>query len=169
MGISLRQFTTEDLQAYKNWRDEIGARKYMSRFYPRAFGGREIENPGFYEWYVIAVAGVDVGTIWLEKEKSQDTVVTLGILIGKQDKLGAGIGRKAIPLAVEQAHKTLDFEAVRLNVRRANARAIACYKYCGFQVVNEGSKVNQDGNEILFLEMRLSLPGASATTYKLHQ
>lgn len=162
MDISLRQFATEDLQTYKNWRDLIDARQYMSRFYPRAFGGGEVENPGIYEWYMIAADGVDVGTIWLEKEKPHSTVVTLGIIIGAQDRLGIGIGRKTIPLAIKQARTTLGFEAVRLNVRKINARAIACYKYCGFQVVNEGNKTNPAGKAIPFLEMQLFLVRDSA-------
>jgi RimJ/RimL family protein N-acetyltransferase len=157
MDVSLRQFKTEDLQIHEKWCVEINAQQYMSRFYPRAFKGKNAENPGLYEWYVIMADGEDIGTIWLERNGQQDNTVTLGILIGRQNKLGAGIGRKAIPLAIEQASKTLHFEAVQLNVRKANTRAIACYEYCGFKAVNQGIKDSQTGEEIEFLEMRLCL------------
>jgi RimJ/RimL family protein N-acetyltransferase len=157
MNISLKKFTAKDLQAHESWRHEIGASQYMSRLYPRAFNGKDVKDLDLYMWYVIVADNADIGTIWLEKNKPHDTVVTLGILIGKRDKLGIGIGRKVIPLAIRQANQTLDFEAVRLDVRKANVRAIACYKYCGFTIVREGIKVNPEGEEIPFFEMYLPL------------
>jgi len=34
--------------------------------------------------------------VWLEKQNSQDNITTLGILIGKEDVLGKGVGRKQL-------------------------------------------------------------------------
>lgn len=163
MAISLRQFKTEDLAVYEHWCAEIDANQYMSRFCPRAFNGRDVTDTSLYEWYVIMVDGEDVGTVWLERNGLYDTVVTLGILIGKRVLLGTGIGREAIPLAIEQARKTLFFESVQLNVRRTNARAIACYKHCGFQVVDQRSKVGTDGEKIEYLKMQLSFSPPAAS------
>jgi RimJ/RimL family protein N-acetyltransferase len=157
MTISLRKFTDKDLQVYKNWIEEIRVHQYMSRFYPRNFNGRDVENSNLYVWYIIVLDGSDVGTIWLEKENTQNTFVTLGILIGQEDKLGTGIGRKAIPIAIKQASEALSFKAVTLNVRKTNTRAIDCYEYCGFKIVKEGQKINQQGEKISFFEMQLSL------------
>jgi RimJ/RimL family protein N-acetyltransferase len=165
MIVSLRRFKTKDLQVYEDWRVEIDANQYMSRFCPRAFNGKDVTDTGLYEWYVIMVDGEDVGTVWLEKNGLQDPVATLGILIGKRVRLGTGIGRKVIPLAIEQAHKVLSFEAVQLNVRKANARAIGCYKHCGFQVVDQGSKVGTDGEKIEYLKMELSFFSPAPSVY----
>jgi len=151
--VSLRKFTFEDLVAYENWLDEIDAGQYMSLFYPKAFNGKDIDNPMLYVWYVIVADGVDVGTIWLEKDHPKDNVATLGILIGRQDKLGRGIGTKAIPLAIKQSQRALAFKSVQLNVRKTNVRAIACYKRCGFKIVGEGQKMNKGEKEISFLKM----------------
>ena len=157
MKVSLRKFTFEDLGAYENWRDEIDARQYMSQFYPKAFNGKDTDNPTLYVWYVIVVNRVDVGTIWLEKDHPTDNVVTLGILIGRQDKLGQGIGTKAIPLAIKQSQRALAFKSVELNVRKTNVRAIACYKHCGFTIVGDAQKVNKEEEKISFFKMSFPL------------
>jgi len=157
MKVSLRKFTFNDLVAYENWRDEIDARQYMSQFYPKVFNGRDTDHPTLYVWYVIVVDGVDVGTIWLEKDHPKDNVATLGILLGRQDKLGRGIGTKAIPLAIKQSQQVLAFKLVELNVRKTNVRAIACYKHCGFTIVGEGQKVNKEEEKISFFKMGFPL------------
>ena len=157
MKVSLRKFSFEDLVVYENWRDEIDARQYMSQFYPKAFNGKDTDNPTLYVWYVIVVDGVEVGTIWLEKDHPKDNVATLVILMGRQDKLGRGIGTRAIPLAIKQSQKALAFKSVQLSVRKTNVRAIACYKHCGFTIVGEGQKVNKEDEEISFFKMGFPL------------
>jgi RimJ/RimL family protein N-acetyltransferase len=157
MKVSLRKFTFKDLVPYQNWRDEIDARQYMSQFYPKAFNGRDTDNPTLYVWYVIVVDGVDVGTIWLEKDHPKDNLASLGILIGRQDKFGQGIGTKAIPLAIKQSQWALAFKSVELNVRKTNVRAIACYKHCGFTIVGEAQKVNKEKEKISFFKMGFTL------------
>ena len=153
MKVALRKFTLEDLVAYEKWRDEIDAGQYMAQFYPKSFNGKGTDNPALYVWYVIVVDRIDVGTIWLEKDHPKDSVATLGILIGRQDKLGQGIGTKAIPLAIKQSQRALAFRSVQLNVRKANVRAIACYKHCGFEIVGERQKINKEKEEISFFKM----------------
>jgi hypothetical protein len=37
MNITLRQFRTDDLLLYENWRNEINAHHHMSNFYPPQF------------------------------------------------------------------------------------------------------------------------------------
>jgi len=81
----------------------------------------------------------------------------LGILLGRQDKLGRGIGTKAIPLAIKQSQQVLAFKSVELNVRKTNVRAIACYKHCGFAIVGEEQKVSKEEEKISFFKMGLSL------------
>ena len=96
-----------------------------------------------------------MGTIWLEKEKLPDSLVSLGIMIGHPDKLGIGLGQQVIPLAIELAHTKLRFERVQLRVRKTNFRAIGCYKACGFRIVGEGTYINNKGEEITFFEMHM--------------
>jgi hypothetical protein len=82
MNITFRQFRTDDLLLYENWRNEINAHHHMSNFYPPQFNGEIVTISNLYVWYVFLVDGIDVGTIWLEKEKLHDSIVSLGIMIG---------------------------------------------------------------------------------------
>jgi RimJ/RimL family protein N-acetyltransferase len=153
MNITFRQFRTDDLLLYENWRNDINAQHHMSNFYPPQFNGEIVTSSNLYVWYVFLVDGADVGTIWLEKENLHDSVVSLGIMIGHPDKLGIGLGQQVIPLAIELAHAELRFEGVQLSVRKTNSRAIGCYKACGFRIIAEGTYINRKGEEITFFEM----------------
>ena len=155
MNITFRQFRTDDLLLYENWRYEINVQHHMSNFYPPQFNGEIITRSNLYVWYVILVDGTEVGTIWLEKEKLHDRFVSLGIMIGHPDKLGIGLGQQVIPLAIELAHTKLRFEGVQLRVRKTNFRAIGCYKACGFRIIGEGTYTNKKGEEISFFEMHM--------------
>ena len=155
MNITFRQFRTDDLLLYENWRNEINAHHHMSNFYPPQFNGEIVTISNLYVWYVILVDGTDLGTIWLEKEKLHDSIVSLGIMIGHADKLGIGLGQQVIPLAIELAHTKLKFEGIQLRVRKTNFRAIGCYKKCGFGIIGEGTYINKKGEEITFFEMHM--------------
>jgi RimJ/RimL family protein N-acetyltransferase len=59
-----------------------------------------------------------VGTVWIERESTECRTATLGIMIGREDKFGKGIGRKAIQAAIDQAKNRMSFKSVELNVRK---------------------------------------------------
>lgn len=80
-------------------------------------------------------------------------VATLGIMIGKQEYWGKGIGKNEISLVINQSQGILRFNKVRLNVRKTNNRALRCYMKYGFCINGEGEKVNSDGLKIEFLNM----------------
>jgi ribosomal protein S18 acetylase RimI-like enzyme len=148
VDVSLRELQLDDLALLPGWVEAIGASRYMSRSSPK--------YPQVAQ-YVILVDGEPVGTVWLEKENEGDQEAVLGILIGREDKLGQGIGRTAIRLAIKQAEPSLGFRSVRLNVRKNNPRAVSCYRRCGFEVIAEGEGANQHGEVLQFFEMRLNL------------
>ncbi|NLH48320.1 MAG: GNAT family N-acetyltransferase [Myxococcales bacterium] len=149
--ITLRPFTREDLPALDGWCKTIDAWRYLSRCVPRRFNRRSLPADEAYQWSVIVVDGTAVGTVWLEKEEAG--IVRLGILIGREDLLGQGIGRAAIDLAIRTAPADFSLARVRLHVRKNNARAIACYRACGFRQTGEGCKLDPQGESIEFLEM----------------
>ena len=78
-------------------------------------------------------------------------------MLGNKEKFGKGIGRAAIHLAITQARKKLSFRSVELNVRKANYRAIACYRSCGFELVRVGIKIDGDGNGMPYFTMKKDL------------
>lgn len=157
MEICLRELIDNDLEKYQEWIDEIEADAYMSRFFPKEFDGKVDSINSKYAWYIISVNRLVIGAIWLEKQKDEDDMVVLGILIGKKDHLGKGIGKKAIELAIEKARKKFSFNKVILNVRINNGRAISCYKKCGFHIVQKDEKLNNSGESIAFYRMELDL------------
>jgi hypothetical protein len=108
-------------------------------------------------WYVIEVDRQPCGTLWFEKENRLTTTATLGIMLGNAACFGKGIGRQAILMGIGLAAKELTLTTITLNVRKSNARAIACYTQCGFQTVREGIKTVDGQGSFHFLEMHFSI------------
>ena len=158
MHLSLRPFTSSDIESCQLWAEAIAFQQYQSRYTPRSFNtGNGSFNAALCAWYIIVVDGEDAGTVWLEKETPEDEVAVLGIMLGREDRFGKGIGRQAIRQAIRQARWRLAFRSVELHVRAGNARAIACYRKCGFVMVWEGTKLGKNGCRIPFRIMKLDL------------
>ena len=158
MTVTLRPFLSNDLKQHLSWAEAIDARRYMSRIFPKRFEGNSIDNNPYFCWYVIIYNDADVGSIWLEKQNADDNVTQLGILIGNENLLGKGIGRKAIEQAILDSLSIMPTSTVRLNVRKSNERAQACYKACGFRIVNQDVKTNESGEKIEFFTMEKEIP-----------
>ena len=161
MTVTLRPFLSDDLKQHIAWAEAIDARRYMSRIFPKRFNGNLIDNNPYFCWYVIIYNDTDVGSVWLEKENANDNVTQLGIIIGDEDLLGKGIGRKAIEQAILNSQSTMPSSIVRLNVRKNNKRAQSCYMACGFCVVSQGVKTNDYGERIEFFTMEKEIPNIS--------
>jgi len=157
MNISLRDFEAEDLKTYEKWLENINARKYLSRYYPKRYNGKNVQNPDLYLWYIIRTDSNDVGVIWLEKNDKQDKTVKLGIVLGDKNIFNKKIGQSAINLAIRKAKSIMNISSVTLNVRSNNHRAINCYKRCGFEIVNKRIKINNRFRIISFYKMVLNL------------
>ena len=162
MNLLLRPFTRGDIETCRQWAMAIRFQQYQSRYAPRSFCAEHgAFSAELYCWYIIVVDGEDVGTVWLEKETLGDEVVVLGIMLGREDRMGRGIGSQAVCRAIRHARDRLNFRSVELHVRAENARAIACYRRCGFVKVGKGVKSGQDGTQVPFLTMRLGLEASS--------
>ncbi len=155
--VSLRDLALIDLQVIEEWYAQINGAIYASRYGPKRFNGRDTNKIGEYVWFIIKVNEVDCGIIWLEKEEKINDIAILGIMIGKIEYLGKGIGKNAISLAIEKSRQKLNFNIVCLNVRKENTRAIRCYTKYGFYIKGEGVKVLNNGQKIEFLKMTLDL------------
>lgn len=153
--VSLRTFETYDLSLLEQWAQAIESDHFMSRYGPRpeALGPGKISAP---LWFVIALDGVPIGTLWFESGIEPDEAV-LGILLGDQSIFGRGIGRRAIELAVEQLKCAAAVARITLNVRANNARAISCYLRCGFKTVRTTEKHLADGNRVRYHAMMKDL------------
>ena len=157
MKISLHPFEENDLLPLQTWAEEIEVQRFMSRILPHKSDQYLNSQGSLLAWYIIRVDGQNVGTVWLEKAAVNDEIATLGILIGKIDLLGQGIGELAIYLAIEKSRDEISFKSVHANVRESNIRAIHCYRKCGFVEILRGTKLIDGAIVIPFITMELRL------------
>ncbi|CQR73856.1 hypothetical protein SOV_33580 [Sporomusa ovata DSM 2662] len=157
MKVSLRQLHLNDLEIIKDWYLNIDGANYLSRYKPKKFDGKQTNKVEEYAWYIVQVNEMDCGMVFLEKENLTDDVATLGIMIGKQEFFGKGIGKDTVNLIINQSQGILSFNKVRLNVRKTNTRALKCYTNYGFCIRGEDEKIASDGLKVEFFNMVLNL------------
>jgi len=74
-----------------------------------------------------------LGNISLMGRNPIDRSAELGIFIGEAEDREKGYGAEAIRLLLGFGFNTLGLHNIMLHVNADNARAIACYKKCGFR------------------------------------
>ncbi|MBI4976296.1 MAG: GNAT family N-acetyltransferase [Spirochaetes bacterium] len=152
MNIELRPYAESDLPMLEAWGGMAHCRAHMSRYLPRKFK----TNTDEWRLYIITADGTAAGAVWIELH--YDTVhYDLGIMIGDERMLGKGIGRSAVMQAVCAARKVFNYDAVYLNVRRDNERAIRCYTAVGFVIVDAFTRRYDDGTEVQGYRMELKV------------
>ena len=152
--IELRTATENDISLIETWAQAIDARQFMSRYLP--------DRSQTVLWKIVVVDGVEIGTTWVERKVGLPNVAFLGILVGQSELLGKGIGRAVISDVIAEVRAIAGDVGIRLNVRRSNARAIACYRKCGFVQIASSEKAAEDGLLIPTITMQL-MPGAEST------
>jgi len=155
MNVELREFEEGDLALLATWAGRIGADAYMSRHRPLDGALVRHSPANGVLWYVIRADGVDVGTVWLERE-APASAARLGVFLGDEALFGLGIGGRAVALTLKKAPE-LAVCMVALHVRQENDRAIACYEKCGFVPVGSGVKRKPDGGDVRYLRMERRL------------
>ena len=88
------------------------------------------------EGHVIECGVAVAGQVRLHSISQADRAAQLAIGLLSPADLGRGIGRQAIGLMLDRGFGPLGLHRVGLKVLAFNARAIACYRACGF--VEEG-------------------------------
>lgn len=146
--IELRTATEDDISRIETWARAIDASQLMSRYLP--------DRSQTVLWRIVIVDGVETGTTWAECKAGLPNVVFLGILIGRFEMLGKGIGRAVIGDVITEVRAIAGDVSIRLNVRSSNRRAIACYRKCGFVPIASGEKAGRDGVLIPTITMQLS-------------
>lgn len=90
------------------------------------------ERPDEIEW-IVDVAGMVVGTARLHSWHRDDRHARYAIGILSPAHLGRGLGTEATRLVVRYGFETLGLHRLEVRVLSFNARAIACYRSCGFR------------------------------------
>ena len=155
MILHLRRFEESDFTQLGNWARAVSADNYMQKVTPLNVESiDDLDNWGInYVWFAIVVDDTAIGGVWIDKRRPNDTLGILGILIGCPEKLGKGIGRQAISMAIAKAQTILGITQVRLTVRKTNERAIKAYRSVGFEVSGKGSTTLETGLVVPFYRM----------------
>ncbi|NWL89013.1 MULTISPECIES: GNAT family N-acetyltransferase [unclassified Paenibacillus] len=142
--IVLREYRKEDLPSIRNWVNDPDITDTLSTVF--TFPQSEYDSESFLNMmmegksnsmrgFVIAdKAALDyIGQIDLIRIDWQNRSASLGIVIGRKDLLGQGIGREAIHLLKQFVFQSLNLNRLELEVYDYNERAYRCYRSCGFQ------------------------------------
>ncbi len=155
MNLSLKRFEECDLEQLDTWSHAVGAYKYMQKVTPLNYSTPDdLSKWGEdYVWFAISIDNIAIGGVWVDRRRPGDSLGILGIIIGRPDILGKGIGRRSISMAMQEAVRILGVTRIRLTVRKANERAIRAYRSVGFEVTGEGKTALEDGTIVPFFRM----------------
>ena len=148
--ISLQPVSAPDLPTIDRW--AVLVADHLSRARPFAEGADHHDPGSGLYWYVIAEAGLNVGTVWIELPAG-DSEAVLGVFLGDSSSFGRGIGAARSPSPSRSSVASMRHVPIGLRVRRSNARAIACYRRVGFTITGRGSKSLPSGEVVPYYRM----------------
>lgn len=145
--IMLREYRKEDLPHIRAWVNDSEIVEFLSDIflYPHTLNETERflnhvldATASDEKHFVIAEknTGDYIGQIDLMKINWTNRVAEIGIVIGKKDAHGKGIGTEAMKLLQSFAFERMNLNRLELVVHDYNPRAYRCYTKCGF--VEEG-------------------------------
>ena len=146
--IMLREYRAEDIHAIRKWVNDAETTRYLStRYWPaqtvvdtEEFLSRMLQSSHNAYNFVIADAEDEsyIGQMDMFRVDWRLRQGELGIVIGRKDLRGQGIGQEALELMQQFAFRTLGMERLEIEVHMDNQPALACYRRSGF--VLEGVK-----------------------------
>lgn len=162
--IILREYRAEDFHFMRNWVNNAEITNHLSDvfLYPQtvnqtqSFLNGKLEGTNGSKGFVIAAAETleYIGQIDLHHIDWKNRCAVLGIVIGRDEYLGQGIGQEAIGMMQNFVFHSLNLNRLELEVNENNARAYQCYLKCGF--IEEGrlrKKLFQQGQYFDVIQM----------------
>jgi RimJ/RimL family protein N-acetyltransferase len=144
--VRLRPLEIEDVDRYVAWFNDpdvtrfLASRYAMSRASEVEWLATRTRAPIGYDNAAFAVQtlaeGKHIGSVGLHDLNPEDRKATFGIVIGDKEFWDHGYGTDATFTLLRFAFDEMNLRRVMLHVDERNARAIACYRKCGF--VEEG-------------------------------
>jgi len=147
--IVLREFRKEDVAPIQAWVGNEEITRYLGFvMFPQSleettsFVERQLVRKGTPDEGVFVIALRNdpdleyIGAVGFHGISWRDRHCELGIVIGREDLLGKGLGAEAIRLALGFAFDFLNMHKVNLTVFEYNERGRRCYARCGF--IEEG-------------------------------
>lgn len=142
--IQLRALERDDVDDLHRWWNDpdlwshMGSRRRVSsREELEAWLDGELDKTSAQEGKTLGITdgeGLLIGTIWYGAYDAGDRQTLVGLYLGDTEQRGQGFGQDALDTLLDYLFDDLGLHKARLMVLATNARAIACYERCGFQV-----------------------------------
>jgi RimJ/RimL family protein N-acetyltransferase len=147
--VRLRAREPEDLERNLRWMNDREVRQFLLETrYPvsRAEEEKWMEANQGSSFQNVRLAietkdGQHIGNIDLGPASPEHRRASLGVMIGEKECWGRGYGTDAIRTLLRFAFLEMNLNRVWLTVDENNARALACYRKCGFR---EEGRLRQD-------------------------
>ena len=147
--VRLRPLELTDLDREYTWINDPEVTEFLEARYPasreaeRAWleGQTKVSYPDVTLAIETLAEGRHIGNLGLTNTRPEDRKAALGIMIGDKDFWSRGYGTDAVVTLLRFAFDEMNLRRVMLHTDERNARAIACYRKCGF--VEEG-RLRQD-------------------------
>jgi RimJ/RimL family protein N-acetyltransferase len=149
--VRLRPLEMSDLDRYLVWVNDPEVMQWLSRTgtYPWSRLAEEellekVSRTRGYDAVNLAIEtleGRHIGSIALHNAQPEDRKAGVGLFIGDKEYWNRGYGTDAMRTILRFGFEEMNLQRIHLTVDAENARAIACYKKCGF--IEEG-RLRQD-------------------------
>jgi RimJ/RimL family protein N-acetyltransferase len=143
--VRLRAPEMTDLDRYYTWINDREVTQRLVMRYPVPLAAEEAwlrahaTKPLSYDhvWFAIdAKDGTHIGGINFHVVRPENRNARLGIMIGDKSRWSQGYGTDAMLTLLRFGFEEMNLHRIDLTVDAENARAIACYRKCGF--IEEG-------------------------------
>jgi RimJ/RimL family protein N-acetyltransferase len=143
--VNLRAIDVSDAANYCDWLNDMEVTRFLQARYqiPRLAEERWIaENsakPGSFghaNYAIETKEGRHLGSVGFHYANPENRKATLGIMIGDKAFWSRGYGTDALLTLLRFGFDEMNLNRIDLSVDAENARAVACYRKCGF--VEEG-------------------------------
>ncbi len=149
--VCLRPLDMSDLEDYVRWFNDhevtrfLASRYFMTRLAEEEWLRARTTRPDWSSNLFLAMdtraEGRHIGSVGLHDISPEERKATFGIAVGEKDCWDRGYGTDATLTILRFGFEEMNLNRVMLHVDERNARAIACYRKCGF--VEEG-RMRQD-------------------------
>jgi RimJ/RimL family protein N-acetyltransferase len=143
--VNLRAIDATDAGRYCEWLNDAEVTRYLQARYQLARLAEERwiadhgARPGSFcqaNYAIETKDGRHIGSVGFHYANPENRKATLGITIGEKSFWSRGYGTDAILTLLRFGFDEMNLNRIDLSVDAENARAIACYRKCGF--VEEG-------------------------------
>ncbi|MDI6824231.1 MAG: GNAT family protein [Bacillota bacterium] len=144
--VVLREFRREDVDAIQAWVNNENITKYLAfALFPQSreetieFVERQLYKKNSPREGIFVIALNDdpdltyIGSVGLHNIDYRNRHCEIGIVIGREDLLGQGLGAEAIRLVLGFAFDFPNMHKVNIRTYEYNERGLRCYRRCGFR------------------------------------